>query len=280
LPASGSPTVRRRELGALLRGLRNEHGLTVEQVAEHLLVSPSKISRLETGRRGANARDIRDLCELYSVDAAVRQQLTDLAAKGKQQAWWQSRKLPYSNYVGLEAAATSISDFGLGLIPGLLQTREYASAVLGAIHPPLDEATIELRLAGRMQRQGLLTSENPPEFSAVIDEAVLHRIVGDRDVMRAQLGRLVIASRLPAITIQVLPYETGPLAVPNNKFIVLTFEEPIPGVVFIEGLTGDLYLDDPDDLADYTEAFRAMRAMAATPEESRQLIASISVGLE
>jgi transcriptional regulator with XRE-family HTH domain len=279
LPGSGSPTIRRRELGALLRALRTQNGLTVEQVAEQLLVSPSKISRLETGQRGASARDIRDLADLYEVDDGLRRQLTDLAAEGKQQAWWQSRGLPYSTYVGLEAAAVSIQDFGLGLIPGLLQTPAYAKAVLAAIYPPLAVDVIEQRLAGRMERQRLLTSQRAPEFHAIIDEAVLHRVVGDRAIMRAQLRQLVTISKLRHVTVQVLPYEAGSLPVPNNKFIILTFAERIPGVIFIEGLTGDLYLDNPDDLTDYRGAFATMSSMAATPAMSRERIVSIADAL-
>jgi transcriptional regulator with XRE-family HTH domain len=280
LPGSASPTIRRRELGALLKALRTEKGWTVEQVAERLLCSPSKVSRLETGQRGASARDIRDLSDLYGVQAERRQQLIDLAAAGKQQAWWQARNLPYSNYVGLEEAASRIQDFGLGLIPGLLQTADYARAVLNAIHPPLSENVIAQRLAVRMKRQQLLESKSAPLFDAVIDEAVLHRVAGDRSVMKSQLQHLLTASDLPTVTIRVLPYELGILPVTNNKFIILSFEQPaVQGVVFIEGLTGDLYLDDASDLQAYGEAFRAMSSMAAAPGDSREIIAAIAAGL-
>jgi transcriptional regulator with XRE-family HTH domain len=281
LPGSGSPTVRRRELGALLRGLRTERGWTVEHVAERLEFSASKVSRLETGQRGASARDIRDLCDLYEVGETLRQQLTDLAAEGKQRGWWQPRNLPYSTYVGLEADAVSISDFGLGLVPGLLQTPDYARAVLRAIHPPLQAEIIEQRLAGRMERQRLLTSPNAPKFDAIIDEAVLHRVAGSRSVMHSQLQHLLSVSELPNVDIRVLPYAAGVLPVPNNKFIILSFEQPtVPGVVFIEGLTGDLYLGQADGLSDYEEAFRAMRLMAATPEDSRAIIVAIAASLD
>ncbi len=249
----------------------------MEQVAERLQCSPSKVSRLETGRRGVSARDIRDLCDLYDVRGENRQQLIDLAAEGKQQAWWQSKNLPYSTYVGLEAEAARISDFALSLVPGLLQTADYGRAVLTAIHPPLTADTIDQRLAGRLERQRLLNSESPPEFEAVIDEAVLHRVGGSRAIMRAQLLHLLAVSEWPNVRIWVVPYQAGILPVPTNKFIVLSFKEPsVPGLVFIEGLTGDLYLGSADGLADYQQAFSAMRAMAATPESSRQMIATIA----
>jgi transcriptional regulator with XRE-family HTH domain len=280
LPASGSPTVRRRELGARLRALRTDRGWTVEQVAERLQFSPSKVSRLENGFRGVSARDIVDLCDVYGVRGEQRRQLIDLAAEGKQRAWWQSRDLPYSTYVGLEADAETIHDFGFGVIPGLLQTEDYARAVLVAAHPPLAAGVVDQRLAGRLERQQLLLSERPPTFDAVIDEAVLHRIGGNRATMFAQLRHLLTVSELANVNIWVLPYAAGILPVPTSKFIVLSFREAsVPGVVFIEGLTGDLYLGPNDGLADYEQAFSAMQAMAASPERSRQMISAIAADL-
>ncbi|HEV2240354.1 MAG TPA: Scr1 family TA system antitoxin-like transcriptional regulator [Streptosporangiaceae bacterium] len=178
--------MRRRELGARLRTLRIERGWTVEQVAERLLVSPSKVSRLETGQRGASARDIRDLASLYGLDDDERQRLTDLAVEGKQHAWWQPFSLPYSTYVGLEADATSIRDFGLGLVPGLLQTPDYARAVLQVSVPHRDPDTIEHLIEGRIARQErVLSAEEPPHFDAILDASVLHRVVGTRATIRA-----------------------------------------------------------------------------------------------
>jgi transcriptional regulator with XRE-family HTH domain len=277
LPGQGSPTVRRRELGARLRKLRTDRGWTVERVAEQLQFSPSKVSRLENGFRGVSARDIRDLCDLYGVRDEQRQQLVDLAAEGKQRAWWQSRDLPYSTYIGLEADAASIEDFGLGLIPGLLQTEDYARAVLTAIHPRLTADVIEQRLAGRLERQRLLTSASQPEVDAVIDEGVLHRVGGSHAIMQAQLRHLLTASELPNVRIWIVPYAAGLLPVPNNKFIILGFRElTVPGLVFIEGLTGDLYLGPADGLADYQDAFSTMKSMAASQQASRDLIATIA----
>jgi transcriptional regulator with XRE-family HTH domain len=280
LPASGSPTVRRRELGARLRALRTDRGWTVEQVAERLQFSPSKVSRLENGFRGVSARDIKDICDLYDVQDEERQQLTDLAAEGKQRAWWQSRDLPYSTYAGLEAAAAEIFDIGLGVVPGLLQTEAYARAVLTAAQPPLTAEEIEQRLAGRMDRQRLLSSASPPYFEALIDEAVLRRIGGSPAIMRAQLEHLLTVGERPMVRISVVPFQAGILPVAAGKFIILSFREPaVPGVVFIEGLAGDLYLGPAEGLAQYEEAFRATRAMAASPDRSRQMIAAIAAEL-
>jgi transcriptional regulator with XRE-family HTH domain len=281
LPASGSPTVRRRELGTRLRGLRADRGWTVEQVAERLEFSASKVSRLENGRRGASARDIRDLCDLYNVQGDERQQLIDLAEEGKQRAWWQSSELPYRTYVGLEAEASTIRDFGLGVIPGLLQTADYARAVLTDTHPPLAADVIEQRLAWRLERQYLLLSADPPQFDAVIDEAVLHRIGGSHAIMSGQLRHLLSMSERENVTISVVPYTAGILPIPTSKFILLTFREPsVPPVAFIEGPTNNFYLGPADGLPDYEQAFRATKAMAASPADSRQIIAAIAADLE
>jgi transcriptional regulator with XRE-family HTH domain len=264
----------------MLRGLRTERGWTVEQVAERLDFSPSKVSRLENGLRGVSARDIRDLCDLYGVSGDRRQQFVDLAAEGKRQAWWQTRNLPYSTYVGLENAAASISDFGVGVVPGLLQTGDYARAVMRAVYPRLSADDIDQRVAGRIERQRLLTSDDPPRFDAVIDEAVLHRLGGDHRVMTAQLQHLLAASELPAVTIRVLPFQAGILPVITNKFIILSFREPaVDGVVYVEGvlgLTADLYLGPREGLAVYQQAFGAMWSMAASPERSRAMITEIA----
>lgn len=274
----GSPTVRRRELGARLKDLRTDRGWTVEHVAARLQFSPSKVSRLENGLRGVSAPDIRGICDLYDLEGPDRQLMVDLAAAGKQRAWWQSRDLPYSTYVGLEADAASIKDFGLGLIPGLLQTEAYARAVLTAFYPPLAAEVIDQRLAARIERQRLLTSPEMPTFDALIDEAVLHRVGGSRAVMHAQLQHLLTATQRAATTIRVLPYEAGILPVPTTKFIVLSFKEPsVPGVVFVEGITGlasDQYLGPEDGLTEYEQAFRSMWSLAATPGDSRQIIAA------
>lgn len=276
MPGS-SPTVRRRELGAQLRALRIEKGWTVEQVAEELLVSPSKVSRLETGQRGASARDIRDLSTLYGLDDEQQQRLADLARAGKQHAWWQPLSLPYSTYVGLEADATSIRDFGLGVMPGLLQTADYARAVLMATVPRRTPEEVEQLIEGRIARQQrVLSAENPPQFHAILEASVLHRVVGTPAIMRAQLVHLLAASELPNITVQVVPYEAGALPNANNKFIILSFAEPtLADVVFVEGLTDDLYIERKDDIEAYNMAFRVLEGLAARPENTHEIVETI-----
>lgn len=274
---TGSPTVPRRELGTRLKALRTERGWTAEQVGERLRFSPSKMSRLETGHRGASPRDINDLCDLYEVDDEQRQRLLELASEGKQRAWWQPLGLPYSDYVGLEAEAVSISDFGLGFIPGLLQTADYARAIVRAAVPRWVPEIVEQRVEGRMARQDqFLYREDPPKFDAVVDESVLHRVVGSRDVMRAQLERLLELSERPNITLRVIPYEAGALPAGNNKFIILRFApEDVKDVVHIEGLTGDLYLEDPGDVETYSTTFRTLVHLAKSPKATREVIAAL-----
>lgn len=273
-----SPTVRRRELGALLRAMRTEAGMTVEQVAAALLVSPSKVSRLETGHRGASPRDIRDLCNLYQVtNSARRDHLAELAREGREQAWWQPYDLPYATYVGLEAEATSISDFEPGVIPGLLQTPDYARALHEAAVPGLSPAVIDQRIAARRTRQTVLTRDEPPQLRAIADEAVLHRVVGGPAVMAVQLDRVIEACDWPNVTVQVIPYAAGAHPALDSTFILLDFAPPVQSVVYVDGLVGQVYLERPQDVERYRQTFERLRSFSLSEQESADLIAKLSV---
>jgi transcriptional regulator with XRE-family HTH domain len=273
-----SPTLRRRELGVLLRTLRTEKGWTVDQVATSLEVSSSKVSRLETGQRGVRDGDIRSLCDLYGVDAEQREQLMELARAGRQRARWQPHGLPYSTYIELEAAAATISDYGLGTMPGLLQTPDYARAVVRAAVPRWVPEVVTQRVEGRVARQELLFSERPPHFEAVIDESVLHRIVGSPAIMHAQLERLLLLADLPSVAIRVVPYTAGALPALNNKFIILRFAETtVSDVVFIEALTRYEYLEDPHEVEIYNTTFRTLTQLAVSPDATREMIAAMIV---
>jgi transcriptional regulator with XRE-family HTH domain len=271
-----SPTVRRRELGALLRSLRTGAGMTIEQAAEELLCSPSKVSRLETGQRGASARDIRDLCNLYNVTGSTREHLAALAKEGKEEAWWQPYDLPYANYVGLEAEATSISDFEPGVVPGLLQTPAYARALHEGGMPRLSPAVIEQRIEVRRTRQAVLTRDDPPRLSAIMDEAVLHRVLGGPAVMASQLEHIIEACALPKVTVEVIPYSVGAHPALDSTFIVLEFAPPVPSVVYVEGLVGQMYLERPQDVERYTEIFERLRTLSLSQQESIDLMAKQS----
>ena len=195
-----SPTVRRRELGALLRKLRTKKGLTVEQAADRLLFSMSKLSRMETGHGVATPRDVRDLCDLYGVtDEAERDHMMQLAAEGKQQAWWQSYDLGYATYVGLEAEAVSISAFQSSVVHGLLHTADYARAGHEGAMPMLSPDQIELQIEAKLTRQRILTRGNPPRINGDSRRGGLHRVVGGRQVMAAQLAKILDMSTLPNV---------------------------------------------------------------------------------
>jgi transcriptional regulator with XRE-family HTH domain len=274
VPEVRSPTLRRRELGLKLRALRNDLGLTVEQVAERLLCSPSKVSRMETGQRGATLRDVRDLCAIYGVgDEAQIADLMELAREGKQQGWWQSYGLDYATYIGLEEAAISLSYFQSSLIPGILQTPSYARAVHEAGIQNYAPGRIDDHVDVRMRRQRLLTRNPPLKVSAVLDEAVVRRVVGGPAVMAAQLHHLAEVAKLPSVTIQVVPFGAGAHPALDNMFDIMEFGESAPSVVYVEGLMGLIYIERPQDVSRYLQVFENLRAASLTPKESIELIA-------
>lgn len=288
--AEGSPTVRRRELGTRLRELRKGKDLTVDQVAAHLECSASKISRIETGQRGAMPRDVRDLCDLYGVtEQAERDRLMSLAREGKQQGWWQSYDLAFETptYVGLEAEAVRVKDFDSGIIPGLLQTPEYIRALhlSPAPEPAPREMTTELvnqRVEARLIRQGLLTRQMPPplNFWTILDEAALHRAVGGPVVMRAQLELVLKKMQLDNVTVQVVPFSTGAHPAIDSTFNILEFAGLTSDIVYSEGMAGFIFMEKPEDVARYNNVFEQLSDIALTPRRSADLILKISKGYE
>jgi transcriptional regulator with XRE-family HTH domain len=274
--AEGSPTVRRRELGALLRKLREEKNLSVRDVTDHLLCSPSKVSRIETGQRGATLRDIRDLCDLYGVeDAPERDRLMTLAREAKEQGWWQSYDLPYSTYVGLEAEATSIKDFDSAVVPGLLQTADYAKARHEGAFPQLSPEIIDQRVEATLTRQRILTRGDQPKFWSVLDEAVLHRMVGGPQVTMDQIRQLIKVSAASNVTLQVIPFTVGTHPAVDSTFTILELPGIVKGVVYVEGLIGSVYLEKRDDLDRYEIIFDRLQQMALSPRKSVDLMRKI-----
>lgn len=278
MASEANPTLRRRELGFLLRKLRTDRGLSVDDVSAELLISPAKISRLETGRSGASARDMRDLCDLYQVtDADERDRLMTLAREGKERAWWQAYSLPYGTYVGLEADAASIKDYNSDVVTGLLQVEGYARALLQAAEPPLDHEAIQQRVGARLKRQVLLTREGGPLFHCILDEAALHRHVGGAAVMRAQLGHIIEAASLPNVTFQLIPLDYGAHPAMDSTFVITEFEEPtVNDVVYVEGLVGNIYLESVAELERYKGVFSRLSAIAEGPDESIALVRRIA----
>ncbi|MFE5873483.1 helix-turn-helix domain-containing protein [Streptomyces roseifaciens] len=276
MASSVNPTVRRRRLGQELRKLRELKGMTAEEVAERLLVSQSKISRLENGRRSISQRDVRDLCGVYGVeDHRIVDSLMQMAKESRQQGWWHAfGDIPYSVYIGLETDAASLRVYEASLVPGLLQTPNYASAVTEGSWPEATGADIERRVQVRMRRQERITDpENPLRLWAVIDESALRRIVGSREIMAEQMRQLVQFSMEPHITVQVLPYDVGAHPGMYGKFSILEFNDPQDAsTVYLEGITSDLYLEKPNDVQTYSVMYEHLRMQALNADHSRQFI--------
>ncbi|MER5517245.1 helix-turn-helix domain-containing protein [Streptomyces sp. NPDC054813] len=272
-----NPTVRRRRLGQELRRLRELKGMTAEEVAERLLVSQSKISRLENGRRSISQRDVRDLCGVYEVeDQRVVESLMEMARDSRQQGWWHAfGDIPYSVYIGLETDAESLRVYEPQLVTGLLQTRAYAEALVQGALPETSAADIEKRVQVRMRRQERITAEhNPLRLWVVLDEAALRRLVGNRLVMREQLEYLIEMSQQPHITVQVLPFEVGAHPGLNGQYAILEFADAADSsVVYLEGVTSDLYLEKAHDVQKYAVMYEHLRAQSLNVEQSRQFIA-------
>jgi transcriptional regulator with XRE-family HTH domain len=268
-------------LGSLLRKHRTDAGLSVEYVTNKLLFSPTKLSRLETGRAGVSPRDIRDLCDLYRVDAPERQRLAALAREGKQRAWWQDYDLPYATYVGLEAEATSISEYHSDLISGLLQVDGYARAIFEVAEPPLDEATIAQRIEARIRRQGVLADADGPVYQSILDEGALRRPVGGPAVMRAQLERILEVARLPRVRFELIPLAAGAHPGMDSNFSILEFKEPIINdVVYVEGVVGNIFLESAGELERYRQMFSRLHSMTLSQADSVALVTQIAATYE
>ncbi|MFE9307767.1 helix-turn-helix domain-containing protein [Streptomyces sp. NPDC088353] len=275
-----NPTVRRRRLGQELRRLRELKGMTAEEVAERLLVSQSKISRLENGRRSISQRDVRDLCGVYEVeDHRIVDSLMQMAKDSRQQGWWHSfGDIPYSVYIGLETDAASLRIYDPQVVPGLLQTRQYAEALISGALPETAPADIEKRVQVRMRRQERISAaENPLRLWTVLDEAALRRVVGSPAMMREQLEHLVEQTQLPHVTVQVIPFDMGAHPGLNGQYAILEFPDTADSsVVYIEGVTSDLYLEKANDVQKYSVMYEHLRAQALNVEQSRQFIANIA----
>jgi transcriptional regulator with XRE-family HTH domain len=275
-----NPTVRRRRLGQELRRLRELKGMTAEEVAERLLVSQSKISRLENGRRSISQRDVRDLCGVYEVeDTRIVDSLMQMAKDSRQQGWWHAfGDIPYSVYIGLETDAASLRVYEPQVVPGLLQTRRYAEALINGALPESAATDVEKRVGVRLRRQDrVTTSEEPLRLWAVVDEAALRRVVGDRQLMREQLEYLVEQSQLPHVTVQVLPFEMGAHPGITGHYAILEFPDASDSsVVYIEGVTSDLYLEKANDVQRYSVMYEHLRAQALNVDQTRQFIAEIA----
>ena len=271
------PTVSRIVLGTQLRRLREAAGITREEAGHAIRASHAKISRLELGRVGFKERDVADLLTLYGVtDEAERADVLELMRQANTKVWWQQHSdlLPnwFETYLRLEQVAKVIRTYQLQFVPGLLQSEEYARAVIGHGH---SRSTDELdrRVQLRMERQQMLHQPEAPHLWAVIDEAALTRPFGPTRVMRDQLRYLLEASAAPNIHVQVLPFRSGAHAAAGGSFSILRFAEPdLPDVVYLEQLTSAVYLDKRADVEDYVLIMERVTVQAETPAQSRETL--------
>ncbi|TQS45718.1 helix-turn-helix domain-containing protein [Cryptosporangium phraense] len=280
-PGAG-PTVLRILLGSQLRRLREERNVSREDAGYAIRASESKISRMELGRVGFKERDVSDLLTLYGVhDETEREALLSLAREANQPGWWHKYGdiLPnwFQAYVGLEAAASLIRTYEVQFIPGLLQTEDYARAVILLANGSAPKEEIDRRVQLRMERQRLLTRASAPRFWAIIDEAVLRRPIGGRDIMRGQLEHLAKMAERANVTLQVIPFGYGGHAGAGGAFTLLRFpDQTLPDIVYIEQLTSALYLEKREDVDTYLESMERLAVEADSPDRSRERFLEIS----
>ncbi|MFF0162538.1 helix-turn-helix domain-containing protein [Streptomyces sp. NPDC005263] len=281
------PAVRRRKLGAELRSLRGGTGLTSGEAARLVGWHQSKVSRIETGASGVKPADVRLLLDAYGVrDAQLRELLLVLAGSDDSAGrhhWWHAYRgvLPptYRDFISLESQASAMRTLETSVVPGLLQTAEYARAVTRAAVDGLDEERVDALVEVRLARQDVLRSQPPLELDAVLDEAVLRREVGGPEVMERQLERLLEAARLPQVRLQVLPFAAGAHIGVTGPFVIFSFSSTSDlDVAVLDHLTSSLYLEGKEDLQAYTEAFNALQFHALSPEDSLDYIAAIGDG--
>jgi transcriptional regulator with XRE-family HTH domain len=277
--ARGGPTVLRILVGAQLRRLREASGITRETAAYTIRGSEAKMSRIESGRVGFKPRDVADLLSMYGLaEGSARDMLLSLAEQANEPGWWHhyNDTMPdwFSTYVGLEQAATVIRTYEAQYVPGLLQTEAYANAVVN-MGETVRPGEVGKRVELRMHRQQLLHMPEPPDYWAVIDEAVLLRKLGGREVMRAQLDHILEAGRRQHVTVQVVPFDRSDVAAVGGPFTLLRFAEPdLPDIVYLEQLNSALYLNRDVEVKSYLQIMNRLAAGALTPQRSTELITS------
>ncbi len=274
----GSPTLRRRQLGMELRRLREAAGVTIDHVAERLECSGSKISRIETGQTGVTPRDVRDMLSIYGVEVEYAETLLRIAREARQKGWWQLYgDVLTSAYVGLEAAADQLHSFEALVVPGLLQTEDYASTMIHTARPDISLAEVDKRVRVRTSRQSLLTQDDPLDLWVVLDEAVLHRPVGGAEVMGRQLLHLAEMAELANVTLQVLPFAAGAHAGMDGTFTILLYDESAEqNFVFASNAAGGLFLEKDEELQRYGFIFDYLRAHALRPDDSVSMIVKLA----
>jgi transcriptional regulator with XRE-family HTH domain len=278
MPRGSSPTLRKRRLVSELRRLREAADLTIEDVAGRLECSASKISRIETGRVGVTPRDVRDMLSAYGADRSTLDELVQLARDARRRAWWDEfGDVAPGRYVGFEADAEEVRTYQGLMVPGLLQSEDYTRALIRAVLPDAAPAEVDRRVELRKARQALLADGDPLRLHAVVDEAALRRLVGGPQVMAEQLRRLNEVGEQPNITLQVASFEAGGHAAMDGPFVILSFpEQSDPAVVYIESPKGDVYWEEPSDVARYSDLFARLSAESLDPAASSALIGRVA----
>jgi transcriptional regulator with XRE-family HTH domain len=272
------PTVPRIALGTQLRRLREARNVTAGEAAQAIRATHSKISRMERGRTAARQRDVADLLSLYGVtDEAEREKLLELTREANVPGWWRrySDVLPrwLELYIGLEKSASIIRTYEVQFVNGLMQTEDYARAVILISHAHEPESEIDRRVSLRMERQRLLTQYGAPELWTVLDEAALRRPPCSPALMHAQLRYLLELTDLPNVTLQIIPFRAGPHAASGGPFTILRFPEPdVPDVVYLEQLNSALYLEQPEEVTDYLAVMNQLCVQAATGAASKDML--------
>ncbi|MGH3625020.1 MAG: helix-turn-helix domain-containing protein [Sciscionella sp.] len=267
-------------LGSQLRRLRENNGISREDAGYSIRGSGSKISRLELGRVSFKERDVSDLLTLYGVeDAEERRSFLEMVRQSNQPGWWHRYNdlTPgwFQDYIGLEESAARIQTYEVQFVPGLLQTERYARAIVSRGDPNSDAPEVNRRVALRMQRQRLLAHPSAPRLWAVVDEAVLHRAIGGKDVLREQIEHLMEMTTLPNIALQMVPLQVSSYAA-EGAFSLLRFTEPeLPDIVYLEHLTGALYLDKPEEIEVYGKVADQLAVLADTPDHTRRTLARL-----
>ena len=257
----------------LLGSLRVERGLTVEEVAEKLTCSPNRIRQLEAAANLPTADDLRDLRTLFKLDDATADQLTELVREATQQGWWAEYQDLGVPYIGIEQDASSITSYTMPYFPALLQTQEYARAIITAIAPRIEPRILNQRVEARLRRQHVLNGKNLLRYAVLLDEAVLHRPVGGRAVMREQLDKVLTIVQKYKVDIQIVPFERGVGVTQDSNFVLLHFNEPgLSPVVYVEGLADYRLMKDKEDVDRYLEAVEHLEQSALSLGDSIQRI--------
>lgn len=272
------PTVRQRRFGAELLRLRTEAALTRDEVADRTKINPATLYRIENAKVRPQVRTASTLLDLYGVGQDEQEKLLALLRDANKRNWLQTYEDTftdqYASFIGFEDEAEAVWNYESSFIPGLLQTENYARAVIAGTLPEADEAQIDARAAARMQRQDVLRRDSPLKLWAIIDEAALQRRVGTQDVRVEQLRHLQKVSRLPNVTLQVIPFAAGAHPGMPGSFVVMKFVEDVgQDIVYIESMAGDLFLESETDVSRYTVVFEHLRAIALSPAETIGLIA-------